>query len=191
MTKTKQLLRILNTNKSLQIILDRAQILNMLNWYVGAGGISQTVWNVKHGLDPENGIKDYDLVYFDKNDVSYGAEDVFIQKGNKLFKDIPTPVEIRNQARVHLWYEKHFGIPIQQYKSVEEAIASWPTTATAVGVRKINSKFQVYAPFGLDDLLNMIVRPNKVQIKKKIYEGKVNRWTKIWPKLRVIPWEAK
>ncbi|MDP3947800.1 MAG: nucleotidyltransferase family protein [bacterium] len=191
MTKTEQLLQILEKNKSVQLILDRADSLNMSNWYLGAGGIAQTAWNRKHGFDPENGIKDYDLVYYDAGDTSYETEDVFIQRGNELFKDIPVPVEIRNQARVHLWYEKHFGRPIDQYKSVEKAISTWPTTATSVGVRKIDGQYRVCAPFGLNDLLGMIVRANKVKITEKIYQDKVDRWIKIWPNLKIIPWDEE
>lgn len=188
MTDTEQLLKILESNKNIQLILEKAEELNMQNWYLGAGGIAQTVWNVKHGFDSENGIKDYDLVYYDADDISYEAEDKFIQKGKEIFKDIPIPVEIRNQARVHLWYEKHFGKATDQYKSVEEAIRTWPTTATSVGVRKEDGKFQVYAPFGLDDLLGMIVRANKTKITEKVFQDKVERWIKAWSKLKVIPW---
>ncbi len=91
----------------------------------------------------------------------------------------------------NLWYEKHFGRPIDQYKSVEEAISTWPTTATSIGVRKIDGQFHVYAPFGLDDLLGMIVRANKVKITEKIYQDKVDRWIKIWPNLKVISWDRE
>lgn len=168
MTKTEQILQILEKNKSVQTILEQVQKMDMPNWYLGAGGIAQTVWNIRYGFNPENGIKDYDLVYYDADNASYEAEDVFIQKGKEIFSDIPVLVEIRNQARVHLWYEKHFGKPIDQYKSIEEAISTWPTTATSIGVRKnADGKFQIYAPFGLDDLLNMIVRANKAQITRK------------------------
>jgi len=191
MIKIEQLLQILKQNKSVQSILNNANRLKVSNWYLGAGGIVQTVWNVKHGFDPENGIKDYDLVYYDADDVSYEAEDIFIQKGKELFKDIPVLVEIRNQARVHLWYEKHFGRPIDQYRSVEEAISTWPTTATSVGVRKIDGQYHVYTPFGLDDLLDMIVRANKTLITEKIYQDKVDRWIKNWPNLKVVPWDQK
>ncbi len=190
MKDTEQLLQILEKNKSVQLILERACKLNMPNWYLGAGGIAQTVWNVLHNFDSENGIKDYDLVYYDANDISYEAEDVFIQKGKELFKDIPVLVEIRNQARVHLWYEKHFGYPIAQLllALAEEAINTWPTTATSVGVRKNGENLEVYAPFGLDDLLGMVVRANKAQITEKIYQDKVDRWIKIWPYLKIIPY---
>ncbi len=189
MAETEQLLQILEKNKSVQSILERASELKMPNWYLGAGGIAQTVWNVKHDFNPENGIKDYDLVYYDADDVSYEAEDAFIQRGKEIFKDIPVLVEIRNQARVHLWYEKHFGKPIDQYKSVEAAISTWPTIATSIGVKKERGQFQVYAPFGLDDLLDMIVRANKTLITEKIYQDKVDRWIKIWPNLKIVPWD--
>lgn len=189
MTKTEQLLQMLKKNKSVQLILDRAASLDMPNWYLGAGGIAQTVWNIRHGFEPDNGIRDYDLVYYDADDTSYEAEDGFIRKGKELFKDIPVHVEIRNQARVHFWYEKHFGHPIAQHRSVEESIDTWPTIATSIGVRKINGQFQVYAPFGLDDLLVMVVKANKKIITKNIYIDKVKRWTKIWPNLKVVPWD--
>jgi hypothetical protein len=192
MTDLEKLFQMLEKNRSVQQILNKTENLNMPDWYFGSGGIAQTVWNIQHGFDPENGIKDYDLFYFDAKDTSYEAEDIFIQKGKELFGDIPVPVEIRNQARVHLWYRKEFGYQTDQdeYKSIEESINSWPTTATAVGIRKdINGQIKVYAPFGLDDLFNMIIRANKPKITKKVFQDKVNRWIKIWPNLKVIPWE--
>lgn len=188
MTKAEQLLRILESNKSVQVILERADELKMPNWYLGAGGIAQTVWNTGHGFDPQKGIKDYDLVYYDGDNISYEAEDVYIQKGREAFKEIPVLVEIRNQARVHLWYKNHFGYPIDQHKSVEDAIGTWPTTATAVGVRKNGKNFQICAPFGLDDLLGMVVRANKIKITEKIYQDKIDRWIRIWPNLKITPW---
>jgi hypothetical protein len=168
-------------------ILSKASDLKMKNWYLGAGCISQTVWNYKFGLDLNNGINDYDLVYFDESDTSYEAEDKYIQEGKKLFGDIP--VEIRNQARVHLWYKKHFGGEIDQYKSAEDAISTWPTTSNAIGIRiDEGGNFKIFSPFGLDDLMGLVVRANKTKITKEIYMKKVDRWTKVWPKLTVIPW---
>jgi hypothetical protein len=35
----------------------------------------------------------------------------------------------------------------------------------------------------------MIVRANKVQITREIYEKKAAKWTKLWPELVVIPWD--
>jgi len=187
MNKEEQLLEILENNKNIRLILERANKLKVPNWYLGAGGIAQTVWNALYDFDLETGIKDYDLVYYDARDISYEAENVIIQNGKKLFQDIPIPVEIINEARVHLWYEKRFGVKINPYQSVEDAIDSWPTTATAIGVNYINKRNEIYSPFGLEDLLNGIIRASKVQITKEIYDSKVNRWKNIWSELKVIP----
>lgn len=186
--QSEQLEKILRQNEDIEKILQRGAQLNMPNWYLGAGGIAQTVWNAAHDYDLRYGIKDYDLVYYDAGDISYEGEDTFIQKGMELFKDTSAPVEIRNQARVHLWHEKHFGYPVSPYRSVEEAIATWPTTATCVGVRFSDGKFFVCAPHGLEDLFEMTVRPNKVRVSKAAYESKVDRWAKTWPKLKIVPW---
>ena len=192
MDQEKRLIEALRGNKSIQLILGRAETLGMADWYLGAGCIAQTVWNLQHGFDPDHGIRDYDLVYYDASDISYEGEDVFIQRGKELFGDIRIPVEIRNEARVHLWYESHFGNRIDQYQSTEDAISKFPTTATSIGVtKKTNGTIRVYAPFGVDDIFDMIVRPNKAQITEKIYGDKFTGWLKVWPKLKVIPWNDK
>lgn len=182
--------KVLAQNKVVSKILELAPKLEMPTWYLGAGCIAQTVWNFEHGFDLDNGIKDCDLIYYSP-DIFSEAQDAYIQKGKEIFKDISLPVEIVNEARVHLWYEEEFGRKINPYKSSEEAINEWPTTATGIGVRYDESgHFVVYAPYGLNDLFGLILRPNKLKITEKIYLAKVERWTKIWHNLKVIPWNS-
>ncbi len=178
---------ILIKNQLIEEILEKSSKFDLPNWYLVAGCIANTVWNYLHGFDITNGIKDYDLVYFDDN-TSYKAEDEFIKKGRKVFKELLADIEIRNQARVHLWHEKHFGRKIHPYLSTEEGINTYPTTATTIGIRREKDKFIVYAPYGLNDLFGMIVRPNKIEITEEIYLNKIKRWSKIWPKLKIVPW---
>ena len=64
---------------------------------------------------------------------------------------------------MNLWYQERFGYAIERYRSSADAIATFPTTATAVGVRRIHGEFECCAPFGLDDLFGLVVRPNKRQ----------------------------
>lgn len=173
-------------------VLERVPSLGLPNWYLSAGCIAQTVWNDQHGYEPHYGIRDYDLVYYDASDTSYEGENVYIQKGAKLFAHLPVPVEIRNQARVHLWFEKRFGRTIAPYASAEEAIASWSTTVTGIGVQKRGETIHIFAPHGLGDLLNMTVRPNKKIVTKdakNVYLRSVERWRDLWPKLNIISWE--
>ena len=110
------------------------------------------------------------------------------QRVNTLFSDIKIPIDVKNEARVHLWYENHFGYKIEPYNSLEESINSWPTTATSIGLRIEEDRLKVYAPFGLNDLFGGIVRANKVQITEEIYNNKVNKWHNKWPNLTIIPW---
>lgn len=172
----------------LQDLLSRSEELGIPNWYFGAGCISQSYWNHYYGEAKENNIKDIDWIYFDSDDLSESGEKAVQVKVQKHFKNLPFEIDVNNQARVHLWYEKMFGYPIQAYTSSEQAIESWPTTVTAVALSSRERKPIVFAPFGLDDFFNFTIRPNKVQITKEIYTKKVNRWLKCWPSLNVIPW---
>lgn len=170
-------------------ILIRAPKLGLTNWYLGAGTVTQTVWNELHGFPLDYGIDDCDLVYFDK-DTSPEAQDRFIEAGKRLFADLPIKVDITNEARVHLWYKQEIGIDIKPYISTEDAINTWPSTASSVGVRYEGGKFIVYAPCGLNDMMGLIIRANKGLVTQEVYEKKVKKWTSKWPKLTVIPWNV-
>ena len=180
--------QILLKNDLIKEILKRSEKLDLINCYLGAGCVAQTVWNYFHNYDLNKNISDYDLVYFDDNDLSYEAENIVIEKLKDEFKDLRINIDVKNQARVHIWYKEYFGYSIESYKNIEEAINTWPTTATCIGVKFINNEFIYYAPFGLNDILNMIVKPNKAQIKQNIYEEKIKRWKKCWPKLKIVEW---
>jgi len=154
-----------------------------------AGAIAQTIWNLRCEQPAEFGLKDVDLIYFDEQDLSFEAEASHEGRLRDLFQHLPIKLDVKNEARVHLWYEDRFGDAIKPYSSSADAIATFPTTATAVGVRQIHSKLECFAPFGLDDLFSLVVRPNKRQITRAIYEAKVDRWRSIWPRLTFLPWE--
>ncbi|WP_258060270.1 MULTISPECIES: nucleotidyltransferase family protein [unclassified Arthrobacter] len=47
-------------------ILQLAPLLGVSDWWLTAGASFQTVWNVLEGRDPQAGIRDYDLFYFDE-----------------------------------------------------------------------------------------------------------------------------
>ena len=181
--------RILSRSPMIREALDRAQSLDIDNYYIGAGCIAQTVWNHLSGNPPDHGIKDIDFAYFDDTRLNYEAENEIVEQVKRLCADIEIEMDVKNQARVHLWYESRFGYGIAPYASLEAALNSWPTTATAIGVRKEPQGLRVYAPFGLNDVFGKIVRANKVQITERIYEEKATRWLNKWPDLTIIPWD--
>jgi hypothetical protein len=151
--------------------------------------VVQTVWNVVTGRPATEGIRDYDLFYFDDSDLSWEAEDATIQAGHKMFADLPTLVEMRNEARVHLWYEQKFGTPCPPHTSIEAAIDSFAATTCCLGVRlEPGGHRRIYAPHGLSDVFRLVVRPNPVLAPRHVYETKTRRWRQQWPTLTVLPW---
>ncbi|MGK3944431.1 hypothetical protein RKD19_004471 [Streptomyces canus] len=180
---------VLSRNEVLTDVMTRAATLELPGWYVTAGCLFQTVWNVGTGRPPTNGIKDYDLFYFDGTDLSWEAEDAVIKAGQEAFAGLPAEVEIRNEARVHLWYERKFGVPCPPYESTEAAIDSFAATTCCLGVRlEPDGEWRVYAPHGLSDVFNLVVRPNPVLAPREVYEAKAARWKDEWPELTVLPW---
>ncbi len=186
---------VLLRNQVLTGVLSGAAVLDLPGWYLVAGCLYQTVWNVVTGQPPEAGILDYDLAYFDASDLSWQAEDAVIQAGHRLFGDVPAPVQIRNQARVHLWYEQKFGVRCPPHESTEAAIDTFEATTACLGVRPLpgggppsGGRWRVYAPHGLADVFDLIVRPNPVLAPRDVYQAKTARWRQQWPSLTVLPW---
>ena len=173
---------ILKKNTKLMEILKILDDDGIKNYYVGAGCINQTVFNYYHGYELDYGIKDYDIVYYD-DDLSYDTEDIVIKRLENKFKDLDILVDIKNQARVHLWYYEKYGIKRTPYVSVEDAIASWGATITCIGVRLEKEKLVVYAPYGLNDIFGMVIRPVKREFTKGSYDERAECWMKKWPKL--------
>ena len=100
------------------------------------------------------------------------------------------PWEVTNQAGVHLWFEQIFGYPVEPLGSLEEAIASWPETATSIAVTlTAEGKLHVIAPLGLTDLFGMVVRRNPRRVSIDTYRKRTaeKQYTERWPRVRVIP----
>lgn len=173
----------------LRAVLDRWASINLPDCWLSGSVIAQTAWNAMFDLSPEYGLADIDLVYFDVADLSESGEARQAARIRALFPDVALWIDVKNEARVHLWYEAKFSYPIEPYRSSEHAISSFPTTAGAVAIQPGAMGLNVLAPFGLDDLLSGTIRPNKVQITQEIYEAKVTRWRSCWPALTIINWD--
>ena len=187
-----QLEEILNRNKTLMEILKRLEKYqkedsNFKNYYVGAGAINQTVFNYFHRYPIDQNISDYDIVYYDK-DTSYEQEDKIIKKIESSLKDLNIKTDIKNECRVPIWKKEKYNQEIKPYLSVEDAISRRITTITCIGVRLEEGKLKIYAPYGLEDLFSLIIRPVKKDATLKVYEEKVKKWQQKWPKLTIISW---
>ena len=154
-------------------------------WIV-AGCLTQTVWNVRSGRPFHYGINDYDIFYFDP-DTSWDAEDTAIRRIASCLAGIDAKLEVRNQARVHLWYPAKHGRPYPGVTRSTDGIDRFLTVNTQVGIRPILGGHELYAPKGLDDIEQMIVRPNRTaNFSAANYTAKAERWKSLWPEITVI-----
>jgi hypothetical protein len=70
-------------------------------------------------------------------------------------------VQVRNQARVHLWFEAKFGEPYGPLSCTAEALERFTSATFAVGIRlEADDRLHIEAPFGLVDLFGLHLRPN-------------------------------
>jgi hypothetical protein len=181
--------KLVSTSKYLNDSLTFLKHYNREKIYIAAGAVAQTVWNNIYGNDSEYGIGDLDLIYFNNDDLSESSEKQIYNDISNELKHLQIKIDIKNQARVHLWYTSKFGYDISPVMSIEDGIDRFPTTATSIGINYNDfDKLYIYSPYGLDDLFSGVVRANKKQITEKIYYAKVNDWLKKWPKLQIIEW---
>jgi len=164
-------------------ILKRLPSLGLADAWLVSGSLFQTGWNALTGRAPGYGIKDYDIFYFDP-DTSWEAEDAAIRRCTVLFEDIGAEIELRNQARVHLWYEEKFGTAYPPLHSSCEGIDRFLAPACMVGIAPDG---RVYAPHGFADIESMTIRPNRApNFSAERYAEKAARWQATWPELTVI-----
>lgn len=175
-------------NPMVTTVLDRLEALDLPDGHLAAGCLFQTVWNVLDDQDPQHGIGDYDVIYFDDSDLSWEAEDLVIQRSAAAFADLPVVVEVRNQARVHVWYEDRFGVPYSPLGCSRDAVDRYAAHACRFAIRPEADGWSVYAPAGYDDLFGFVLRPNPVVAPRAVYETKASRWQACWPRLVVEPW---
>lgn len=181
-------LSIILKNPIIKNILDNGFVEDMPDWYLVAGCLNQTIWNHLTNKNVQNNIEDYDLIYFD-SDTSYEKEDEIIKHIHDKYNHLNVCIDIKNQARVHLWIEDRFDLKISPYISTEGAIASWPVTVSCIGIRKEKGKYIIMAPYGLTDNLEMVLRPNKTTIMRESdYNYKTAKWLAKWPELTLITW---
>jgi hypothetical protein len=169
--------------------LARARRLALPDWLVVSGALYNSVWNHLTGKPSGYGIRDVDLFYCDASDLSYEAEDLAIRRAAVQFEGLKLPVEVRNQARVHLWYEARFGAPYPRLSSSDEALSYFASKTHAVGIRfGTDGQLELVAPFGLDDIFSFRITPNRALDNQQTHETKGARAQANWPEITVLPW---
>jgi hypothetical protein len=178
---------IVRASPSLMQVLETVRGLDLPDWLIFSGAVYQRVLNHLTGRDPDYGIKDYDLGYFDPSDISYEAEDLVIRRVAAAFEPpLRDMVEVRNQARVHLWFEGKFGEAYAPLTCTAEALDRFTSASFSVGVRlEKDGRLTVVAPYGLEDLFALRIAPNPMR-KTGGFARTAAAAAARWPELTVV-----
>lgn len=183
-----RLAEIVRANPDLMHVLGVVRGLDLPDWRIFSGAVYQAVWNVQTGRPVGYGIKDYDLGYFDASDIGWDAEDAVIRRVAGAFDEpFRSQVEVRNQARVHVWFKDRFGEDYDPLPNTDAAPARFVAPAFAVGVRlEADDAITVVAPFGLQDVFDMVIRPNPDRPLAKGWARTIDNARGRWPEIRVV-----
>lgn len=154
------------------------------DWLLSAGAIRDAVWDVLHDRPPAL-PRDMDVNFFDPSDLTPARDEAIEAALRERAPDLPW--EASNQAAVHLWYPRVFGLHVPPFTSTAEAVATFPETASCVGVRLLaDDDLLVVAPYGLADLLGCVCRHNPARVSRDFYERRAREkgWSARWPRLR-------
>ncbi|WP_341678011.1 nucleotidyltransferase family protein [Niveibacterium sp. SC-1] len=185
---SRRLISLVRAHPHTMAMLAAVRELDLRDWCIGAGAIRNLVWDALHGHIQPTALADVDVAYFDAADLS-PKRDAALQ-GCLCARMPQVPWEVTNQAAVHLWFEDYFGHPVAPLASLEEAVASWPEYATAVGLRlEANDTITVIAPHGLEDLFGLIVRRNPARASIETYRERIaqKQYAQRWPGVTILP----
>ena len=175
------------SNPHNRIILERLPNLQVGECWLVAGCLAQSYWNWKSGNPLTAQIKDYDIFYYDQSDLSYEAEDRVIKRGDRLFADLNLNIEIRNQARVPLWFKEKYGIDYPSLHHVTDGISRFQIKGSCIGLTQGHEEgYRLYAPYGLDDTEQGVLRSNPVTPNPEGFLAKARSYQERWPWLKIV-----
>ncbi len=157
-------------------------------WWISAGVIRDIIWYGRFGSRFEHeAVKDIDLIFFDPDNLTPSCDHQVEVALSSL--DASLVWDAKNQAAVHLWYPRRFGIAVNPFSSASEAVATFPEYCTCVGIRwSPKAGWDVAAPYGLDDLLDGTWRRNPIRVTIQEYVARLERKQplRVWTGVRVL-----
>jgi uncharacterized protein len=177
----QELTNILKADSLRWEILGLVRTLKLSDCWVGAGFIRNSVWDHLHGRRATEPADDVDVIWFNQRQFDKRDDRKMEAQLHALLPEINWSV--KNQARMHI---RNGDAP---YASALDAMRFWPETATAEAARRDDSDgIDIAAPFGLDDLFGLKLKPtpNFVSFKRNVFDSRVNSkgWLKTYPLLQ-------
>ncbi len=182
MQNERDVLALIGADDLMLEVLEAARRADLPDGWIGAGFVRRKVWDHLHGFEGATPLDDIDVLYFQPGDLSRDSERAIERSLEAAMPGLPWSA--KNQARMHLRNGD------QPYHGTVDAMRFWLETPTCVAVRLDGGgALQLAAPYGLDDLLNMIVRPTPAGYRRpQAYRARLESkdWLQIWPNCRAI-----
>jgi hypothetical protein len=159
-------------------LLTALEGLSLPDAWIGAGFIRNAVWDFLTGRTGAAPANDVDAIYLDAADLNPGTDLAIEARLRQLCPGVPW--QVTNQARMH---RRDADAP---WRDAAEAIAHWPETATAIAARSVRGRVEILAPFGIDDLAGLIVRPTPAFVARRDVcrlRLEQKQWRSRWPEL--------
>lgn len=165
-------------------ILKNVRSLDLPDCWIGAGFVRNAVWDYLHNIHTSFEFYDIDVIYFNPNVTDQKTDIILEDKLRSLEPNYNWSV--KNQAHMHKVNKD------KKYISCLDSISKWPETTTSIAIRLTSrNELEVIAPFGVEDIFQMIVRPtphflntNKQYIVIERISKK--RWLERWPNLNIV-----
>src|SRR3954447_3180232 len=185
--EAERLAAVLRHTPVLMEVLRVARDVDPPDWLIGAGAVRDAVWDAIHERSLTAAPRNVDVAFFDPSDLT-AERDLSVEAALRT-RAPHLPWEAKNQAAVHLWYPRSFGAQVAPFRSCGEAVATFPETASCVGMRLLaDDDMLVVAPHGLRDLFACVCRHNPTRVSARFYEQRVarKRWSSRWPNMRYL-----
>ena len=146
-------------------------------WLAG-GAVRNAVWDRHQQHEVSTPLEDVDVVWFDSRRADPNLD---MELERRLTAAAPNVKwDVKNQARMRDVLDVSAG-------SLEDAMKTWPETASAVAVRMDSGRLKLLAPFGLVDLFSLKVRrPDQAHAERFTRRVADKRWTAKWPSVVVV-----
>lgn len=161
----------------------RLRPLALPQCHITAGCLFQPAWNRHDGRPAGWGVKDYDVFYYDASDLSWEAENRVIERVGAACADLGVTVEVKNQARVHLWYGQRFGAAYPPLGSARDGIDRYLIACTCIGLEVASGT--PYAPNGVSDLVGGQLRINPRNRNPALFRAKAEAYRARWTWLTI------
>lgn len=183
MSLTEQVVcEVIGANPDLMRVLSALRDLALPDAWLSAGSVRNALWNHLTGqpvFDPET---DCDVVFFDP-----GRPDEDNRLIEKQLDELAPGYgwEVKNQVYMH-----PHSPNTAPYRNSCDAISKYPETCTAIGVRLVGEDLEVFAPYGLEDLSQFILRPTPHFLadeeRLQVYQERLvkKNWKRKWSALR-------